>query len=239
MAGFAATVFSLWRKHSGKPILVDKVTPYVGTAQHVVQSIQRFFPDAPFIHLVRDGRDVATSGVFHWLTKTQSGAQSSEEAKRRHDIFVRGHRGQLPRFFDDAVMREWAATWSEPIRAVRSLPEQSCLTVSYEAMLEDQEHVLRQICDRAGAHSAAVWLKSCCQQSTFRQMSGGRSPGNMVPVAHVRNGVRGDWKQYFTRRDGAMFDDICGDLLVDLAYESDRNWWKALPETLSFRRHAA
>ena len=63
---------------TGKNVIIDKITPYPGTAQLVVNEIERMFPEAKIIQLVRDGRDVLTSGTFDWLLKDSQGTDRHE-----------------------------------------------------------------------------------------------------------------------------------------------------------------
>ncbi|MEQ9411653.1 MAG: sulfotransferase [Fuerstiella sp.] len=239
-AGFARVSFDLWRRHSGKPILVDKVTPYPGTATEVVQQIRRFFPEASIIQLVRDGRDVVTSGVFHWLMKSLEGRPTSDIETQRRARFVDGRYDvHLTRFFSDEDIETWATTWCEPLSAVADPAGARSLPVRYEDLLQNQPMVLRKICQYVGADSAGSIVRQCVLASSFERMSGGRRPGQMDATAHVRRGVAGDWKNYFTRRDGVLFDQRCGDQLLSLGYEPDRSWISMLPDELSSERKAA
>ena len=211
---------------SSKPVLVDKITPYRGTAKHVLQQIRRYTPQAKLIHLVRDGRDVCTSGVFDWIART----------KRKHPryaVFVERRGGvRLRRFFDDDDLAQWAEEWAGPIRAFterRAKP----LTIRYEEMKQDQRAVLEPVFAYLGASCEAETVQRCIEASSFRKMSAGRAPGQGVATAKVRKGVAGDWKNYFTRRDGERFHELAGDCLVKLGYADDGDWVQALPKTLN------
>ena len=39
-----------------------------------------------------------------------------------------------------------------------------------------------------------------------------------------RSGKTGGWKQYFTDEHKKLFNDVAGDLLINLGYETSRNW---------------
>ena len=87
--------------------MIDKVTPYDDSTETVLAGIQTYFPAAKIVRLIRDGRDVATSGAFDWLTKDAQGTD-------RHAFYVEGSRTQpLDRFFDDVLIRRWASSWVE------------------------------------------------------------------------------------------------------------------------------
>jgi hypothetical protein len=38
------------------------------------------------------------------------------------------------------------------------------------------------------------------------------------------------WRGWMTRKEGHEFDEVAGDLLVDLGYADDRDWWRELPK---------
>ena len=64
-------------------------------------------------------------------------------------------------------------------------------------------------------------------------MSGGRQKGEAEPTAHVRKGIVGDWRNYFTKRDGELFHEIAGKTLIEMGYEQDSTWIDSLPEKLA------
>ncbi|MCK5615426.1 sulfotransferase, partial [Candidatus Pacearchaeota archaeon] len=87
MSGIIDLMLEQERAASGKDCLVDKITPYVGTCDIVLRRINEFFPNCKLIYLVRDGRDVAVSGIFNWLQKKQNGSRFTAFQKRRADFF--------------------------------------------------------------------------------------------------------------------------------------------------------
>jgi hypothetical protein len=38
------------------------------------------------------------------------------------------------------------------------------------------------------------------------------------------------WRSWMTRNEGRAFDEVAGDLLVELGYADDRDWWRELPK---------
>lgn len=226
-AAFAHSCFAMWKKYSGKSVLVDKVTPYPGTAQLVIERIRTTFPNAKIIQLIRDGRDVITSGVFHWLNRT---LQDHESGRQSND-----NRARSGRFFTDHELTEWAQTWREPVLALNAdaVSHAPPLQIRYEQMIENQRHVLTSVFDFLEAGSDAHVVQKCCRRSTFERMSGGRRRGDMVAHAHVRKGVVGDWKNYFTREDGRLVERLAGKELRQLQYETESDWWMSLPEIVA------
>ena len=213
----AATIVAKSREASGKPILVDKITPYPGTAKHVVKCIQAIWPTARFIFLLRDGRDVLTSGVCHWSDKTIVKPERNAGGSRMKAV------ADDNRAFTDAQIEEWAHLWCDIEEATHAIPAGQLITVRYEDMLADQGEVLARVLQHIGAESSRSRIETCTAASSFQSMSGGRKRGEEVSHAHIRKGVAGDWKQHFTPEDARQFDAIAGDLLIKLGYETNRD----------------
>lgn len=235
LLGVMANAIMLYaRERSGKRIVVDKVTPYLDTAEAVVQAITRHFPDAPIVYLVRDGRDVLTSGVFHWLTKAYAGDHASDHQARRRRLFVDGDTSvQLDRFFTDDEIDTWTTYWRQPLQTIGLARESHRVRImKYESMSEDFVHELEALFTFLNASPASNFVAACVERSSFRSMSGGRERGDADPTAHVRKGVVGDWRQYFTRADGERFHAQTGAQMIATGYVNDESWIDDLPETL-------
>jgi hypothetical protein len=218
-------IFATLAEQTGKRVIVDKVTPYLGTSDRVVASIRRIFPEAAIVQLVRDGRDVATSGAFDWLRKDAQGTD-------RHAYFVEGRENLvLKRFFDESVLARWADYWVQPIRSLAK-QRATAWTVRYEDMLADQARVLSGFFARLDVDTDPAILRECVESARFEVMSGGRARGELDATAKVRRGVAGDWRNYFTREDGELFQRLAGDELRRMGYESDDAWTLDLPDEL-------
>jgi hypothetical protein len=184
--------------------------------------------------LLRDGRDVAVSGVMHWLSKHYSSdADISEHQRRRRAFFVEQTGAAPDRFFADAEIQDWARYWREPIDAITTHLPGKALVVRYEDMSRDLAAELRRICDRIGIEATPRAIEPCLAESTFERMSGGRRRGEDAPGQHVRKGIVGDWLSYFTAADAAAFDRAAGSTLIAQGYEQDASWTMRLPKALS------
>jgi hypothetical protein len=222
---------------SGKRICVDKLTPYLGTSDRAVSTIARLYPNAKVIRLTRDGRDVAVSGVMHWLTRSVMGQPLTTEQRIRRAFFLDGGEGPLSHFFADGELAGWARHWREPMDALNAHGAGfELLDVRYEAMSQDARHELTRICNFLGISSDATQVQRCVEASTFEVMSGGRGRGQDAPGQHVRKGIVGDWRRLFTSSDAILFDRVAGSRLIDSGYESDRSWMASAPERLTLQR---
>lgn len=221
--GFVNFLVSFAQRQSGKSIVVDKITPYHGTGDIVMRQIGELFPDSKIVQLVRDGRDVVTSGVFDWIQREGAGAL-------RYDFFIGPRSGvRLERFFDDEVLAQWADHWRESIAMFDGVPD--AFQLRYESMKSDHAGELQRLFEFLNVNSALEVVQQCAKSTTFESRTG-RRPGTMEAAAKARKGVVGDWQNWFTRKDGQVFHEIAGAELVGLGYVSDDGWWKELPERL-------
>ncbi len=212
---------------TGKNVIIDKITPYPGTAKYVVDEIHRLFPESKIIHLVRDGRDVLTSGTFDWLLKDAEGTD-------RHEFYSNPVPGmKLERFFDAKVIKKWAANWNETVDLFEEV--EPAARITYEAMKEDMPEALKQLFEVLGVESSNEIAEQCAEASTFERMSG-RPPGQEDPTAKARKGIIGDWKNYFTLADGELFDALAGEQMQKMGYEENSEWVKSLPLKLAMVR---
>jgi LPS sulfotransferase NodH len=213
------------RRQAGKPVIVDKITPYPGTVQQVCQRIAQHFPAARVIHLVRDGRDVMTSGVFDWINRGATAQQSP-----RYQHYVAGTGPRPARFFDSADGEQWGPLWSE-IQAALATPPLPTLRVHYEAMLADQVTEVERILEFLEMPTPREEIQRMVAAASFEQTTG-RARGQADPTAKARKGVAGDWRNYFTQQDAREFVAHCGPWLVHYGYEPDEQWVERCPASL-------
>ena len=125
------TVYRSYAERFGKPRWGDKRPTYFRD----VAAIRELFPDAQFVHLVRDGRDCAAS-------------------LKRMSWWRRDGRDAI-----DAI-----AWWSHAIdcgrRAARRLPADSFYELQYERLVADPEGELRRLCAFLGEEFEPGMLES-------------------------------------------------------------------------------
>ena len=225
IAEFCNTMAAYSQRKTGKSVIVDKITPYPGTSKFVVQQIKEFFPDAKIIQLVRDGRDVLTSGAFDWLLK-------DAQDLPRYKYFVSREPGfAMTRFFDDPFVKKWANHWKETIAVFGKNPVE--LTIKYESMLAEHSAVLQAIFETLNVDASNDVARKCADAVTFENQTG-RPNGTMEATSKQRQGKSGDWKNYMTKTDGQLFDSIAGEQLSANGYEVGSSWIDELPNQLPF-----
>jgi len=110
-------VYQTQLNRTSKPRFGDKTPPYI----HIVPQLLRLFPGAKFIHLVRDGRDVALSYVDAGF----------------HDPGSRCY---------DGGNFDWISTIRRATSYANATFADRILTVRYEELTSNPEHSLRKIC---------------------------------------------------------------------------------------------
>jgi hypothetical protein len=184
-----AAIFETYAAQHGKARWGDKTPLYM---QHL-PLLERLFPQALFVHLVRDGRDAALSflampeGV---VTRTWAHPRSAAG---------------------------FACQWRTEVEAAQALGRrvgaERYLEVRYERLAAEPEATVREICGFASLpyepsmldYAGSVDLTGKPHQQRLRQ----------PPTAGVR-----DWRTEMTPGDAAAFERVAGDLLTRLGYEA-------------------
>ena len=223
---FHQTIVQFASERNKCDVIVDKITPYPGTTDQVVDKIKRFFPEAKIIHLTRDGRDMVVSAAYDWLLKDAHGTD-------RFRYFVDQEKGvSLKRFFDDATLEHWARLWNEVNVSIGKLSDQT-LMVRYEEMKTNLAGQLTRIANFLDISTEPNLIDCCVKATSFKKLTG-RDVGNTDPTAKTRKGVVGDWKEHFTIQDAELFHTVAGNALIEFGYESEATWWQSCPKELSF-----
>jgi hypothetical protein len=183
-----AAVYARYAALQGKARWGDKTPMYM---QHL-PLLARLFPDARFVHLIRDGRDAALS-----FLGVPPGIMSRTWAQPRTAV-------------------DFACQWRTEVKAAQRLgrrvgPERY-LEVRYEALVDDAEQELRRICSFTDlpfeggmlAYTEAVDVSSKPHQQRLLQ----------PPTRGVR-----DWRAELSGEDARAFEGVAGDLLGRLGYD--------------------
>ncbi len=153
------------------------------------------FPDAQFIHIVRDPRDVLVS-----------------------------LRQYAKNFYPDltgTAAAEHARNWPSLLRQIRNKARASGVEykeLKYEEMLELPAAVLAGILDFLAADSDPDTVAQCIQHGSFEALSGGRRQGSEDESSFFRKGVAGDWRNHLTPQECALIRNASGGLMDELGY---------------------
>ena len=185
----AAAFRVLYRKYASdrdKDRYGDKTPLYV---QHLA-SLGETWPEARFVHVVRDGRDVALA----YLDRRSGPNELVEAALFWRRSIKRGRRGGA------------------------ALGAGRYLELQYEQLVEDPEKALRPVCAFLDIDYTPGML--AFHERFDEVMAHGRGDNlHLMNVARpVSRGLR-DWRSELSPDQVSMLDVVIGDLLGDLGYE--------------------
>jgi hypothetical protein len=215
----------------GVSAIGDK-TPLNGPG--VVASIGDLLPDAPVIHIVRDGRDVATSSAHHRWNALDAIADPSEavaEEKLTRDFYRRDPAAFIAEgrsIFGGPGPAALASIWATQTLAAREeglrLGPGRYAEVRFESLLSSGPEELGRLLAFLGCDTRVAEAERIVAANRFEKMAEGRSPGDERSESFFRSGTAGGWREVFTPRDRETFRDVAGDALVTLGYERDGAW---------------
>jgi hypothetical protein len=162
----------------------------------------RLFPQAKFLHIVRDGRDCAVSGWWH---------NQRSEPEWTRQTFSSFH----------AYACSFAERWAKDLEAGLDFAAQhpgSSMLIRYEDLLADPDAVLARSFGFLGVAADDALVADCVRASAFSRLSG-RDPGKEDRTSFFRKGVRGEWVREFDAAMLAAFRERAGQWLARFGYD--------------------
>lgn len=166
--------------------------------------MMQMFPEATYIHIVRDPRDAAVSWWHHILRF------DSATAKSRYKSF-------------EAASVDYAKGWEQQIRRVRSAQAYTrarYVELQYEQLLASPAEVMTELFKTLGVPNQFDLVSKCVTASEFSTLSGGRKPGEDETQSFFRKGVAGDWKNHMSPDLGQKILSLTKGLAAELRYSS-------------------
>lgn len=202
-SAFVSRMFDLYGEGRGKPLVGDKTPDYVRN----IPTLHGLWPNAKFVHLIRDGRDVGLSAT-QW--------------KRKAETF----RGLYTTWGEDPVSTA-ALWWEWHVRlgreGGRALDPSRYLEIRYETLVANPDDECARLCAFLGlAHDPAM-----LRFHEGRTASGLDAKGAWLPVTA---GLR-DWRTQTPAADVERFEAAAGGLLEELGYP--RADQRPTPEAMS------
>ena len=179
-------IYSLYARKNGKPLYGDKTPVYV---MHIPY-LAGLFPESRFVHIIRDGRDVALSH----LSIKEWGPGTIEEAAL-----------------------EWKQRVLAGRRAGENLEPGRYVELRYEELVADPESALRPVCDVLDLPFDDGMLHYF--DRVERILDPEYHPQHHKRIALPPTVKLRDWRTQMTSRDAARFEAIAGRLLLELGYE--------------------
>ena len=209
-------LYQAFATRQGKELAGEKTPDYLRR----IRLLHGLFPTAKFIHIIRDGRDVALS-LLDWAQPDKGPGRI--ELWRRHPI---------------AVCALW---WSWLIEQANcqstELPPGHLLTLRYESLVEQPQSTLHSICQ---------FLNLDYAESMLQVFEHRHQPGQTTKYASAKKawlpptrGLR-DWSSQMPAEDQEVFELLAGDTLVESGYSLNgraptdrsieiavhcRHWW--------------
>jgi hypothetical protein len=194
-AALASRVYLNYAERYGKVRWGDKNNPYL----HHIKKIAHLFPSAMFVHIVRDGRDVACS--YRDLSQV-SGKYAPNLSTNICSI---------------------ACQWASNVKLVQKnfaiVGTERVLTIRYEDLVRCPEKTLRAICNFLGEdydsrmlHFAEKNRKNQLEPEVFM----GWKALTKEPVTTARVGR---WKRNLSEKEQIVFQLLSADVLASYGYE--------------------
>lgn len=187
VADGVTAIYGLYAERRGKNRWGDKTPLYM----RYLPLLERLFPDARYVHLVRDGRDAALS-----FLSVPPGIMTESW----------GH----PR---DAA--GFACQWRTEVLAARALGRRAgerYLEVSYEALVADPRRELERVCAHVGLpfEPGMLEYEGAAEAAAKPHQQSLRRP----PTPGLR-----DWRVGMEPGAVAAFEAVASDVLAELGYE--------------------
>ena len=160
------------------------------------------FPDARFIHIIRDGRDVAVSWWHHMLRYDEARVKANG------------------RTFNQVAMHG-AKEWSADVLRVRAQQVRTGVKfheLFYEQMIEAPEQTAEGLFKFLEVPSTPEIIAHCLGETSFEKKSGGRTRGQEDKTSFFRKGVKGDWQNHMTEELSQAFIRESKGVMEELGY---------------------
>ena len=171
-----------------------------------IPALKQLFPRSRFLHILRDGRDVAVSAFRH----RERIQQEASQGQANLDI--------------NAEAPQLLSKWAGFTRAVRKAEAAGIPvhTVRYEAMLSEGVGSLRGCVDHLLPQNSITddQLQAAVDANSFEALSGGREPGAIDANSNVRRGQAGSWRDELASEVIERFIPEDRELLEQLGYGS-------------------
>ncbi|MCA9293363.1 MAG: sulfotransferase [Phycisphaerales bacterium] len=162
------------------------------TPQHtvVLAQLAAAFPEAKFVHVVRDPRDVVTSAWFHF---EQGGREGGKTFEQHAEAFVNG---------------PWKVGVGAALAAERALGSK-LLHMRYESLHDDATGEVLRLLTFLDMQADDATVQRCVDAGSFERASGGRRQGEEDTAHFYRKGACNDWLNHMDADTAAR---ICRDV---------------------------
>jgi hypothetical protein len=203
---FLGRLFGLYGRINDKPLVGNKTPAYVRS----IPTFHALWPEARFVHIIRDGRDVCLS-VLNW-----------KKAERTA--------GRYASWEEDPVSTT-ALWWERKVRKARedgaSLGPGLYHETLYEDLVDDPERECERLCGFLGVPYDDAMIRFAEGKTRTDLPNARKTPKKAwLPIT---SGLR-KWRTEMPAKDVERFEAAAGDLLEELGYE--RTFSRQTPQAL-------
>jgi glycosyltransferase involved in cell wall biosynthesis len=193
--------YQMYAKRFGKSRWGDKTPPYVFR----IHDIQTLLPEAHFIHIIRDGRDVALSmkGMF-W------GAGDDMEGQASNWIWRIREGRQQAQFCQHYLEVRYEELITNPTKVLQAIC--AFINLPYHSQMEDYYQSAES---RLNEFNALYKPDGTCLRTKEQYLSIHSLTSQSPDQSRI-----GRWKREMSNEDRAKYEAIAGAMLRDLGYET-------------------
>ena len=198
---FAEQFYGEQSARAGKDRVADKTPNNI----RVIGKLLTWFPNGRFIHIIRDGRDVACSLRNHPKEKIEN--------------------GKIVPSLINRPISECAQRWLDDTSsglAYRTHPRY--YEIKYEDLVSEPHAVLTELCQFIGEDYQPCMIEPDASQSD--NMNVGRLVNNQNSKEKISSRSLGRWRNDLTADEKKDFEDVAGELLIALGYVDSNQWLK-------------
>ena len=221
----AAADFILERdaQRENAQIVGDKSPNSINDGEAVAR-MHKIYPDGKLVNILRDGRDAVLSHRFQaFIDATQH--LTPEDWRIRKAFEAEPERFKDPResLFSEQGIRDYAAGWvrnlEETLANAKRLYPEAHRVLRYEDLLGDPFSTLNELWQFLGAgpvdevtEATIAETMDLNRDARWQQ----KKAGNFA--SSIPKGQTGGWKDYFSDRDRAIFQEVAGEWLAQWGY---------------------
>ncbi len=194
---FSEKVLKNYMKKSGKKRIVLKLPYYI----IYINELFHYFPNAKFIHLIRDGRDVSCSLRTHPKWKIENGMIKQTNLKNSFKWCV----------------RRWVTCLNCGIKWKKS---KNYFEIKYEDLVNNTINVMSELFEFLNVKK----IPDNDLLSFYKYEKNEDHVQNIEVGKKIYKNSIGRWKKDMSKDEVVLFKKMAGKLLVDLEYEKNSNW---------------
>jgi len=163
--------------------------------------------------VIRDLRDTLVS--LYFSLKVSHTIISEHYAKIRSEL------NELN--LEDGMIKVMKINMNPSYRVQSSWMDHASMIIRFEDLIQDEHATFNKIIDYCQIDVDRQRLQYIIDNNSFERVTG-RKPGEEDVNAHLRKGIAGDWRNYFTDQMKVIFKKKFGETLIKTGYETDLNW---------------